>query len=190
MKKIIAFTIPVVALLYGVILLKDETPTKTENVKMENNKNLIVDSKNIKFPITGSDEVLMFDNTSPGKWLIKTIDYLGLEKTVITDESGVVCITEKDIENNLKRNLKEKLSLNDTSCSTTATRTSEKDANFILSCSGFTPEQLSYGSKIEGVLHTDKDKSYLKLDYTVAKANEDLMTIKKEIYSERIGDCN
>ncbi len=142
-----------------------------------------------RFSKSGGDEVLYFDNSKPGKWKVKTVEFSGSENNMVYQNETEICIKQEQIEKSMKKKLKEKLAMEKLDCTTIANRNSKNDANFTLSCVGLTPEQQNFGAKIEGTLTSDKEKSSLILNYTMAVASEDVLKIKKDIVGERVGEC-
>lgn len=142
-----------------------------------------------RFAKSGGDEVLMFDNSKPGKWKFKTVEYTGEDNKLVNSGEAEVCAKQEQIEKSMKRALKDKLSMDKLECSTDAKRLSKNGAEFVLSCVGITPEQQSFGARVDGKIDSRKEKNTLLLNYKMAHGGEQPITIKKEITGERIGEC-
>ena len=143
---------------------------------------------NLIYPKEGDDQVLMFDNSKPGKWVLKNTDSSLDGTTKLKEFSKELCVTKEMIDSLKIKPIKDKLSLSSLDCSTIGTRESKYKASFNTSCTGMSKEE-AIGVSIEGEITSFEDKGGIVLTYTMGTQDEPFK-FKRETLAVRVGECN
>ena len=145
----------------------------------------------ISYNNEGGDEVLMFDNSAPGKWRIRVKETSLKTGEVIKETQKFFCATDELIKSTPNQLVKDKLMLpKNLDCSTMGKRISKTVANFSLSCTGIGENNTELSLKVNGASISEKDIDYLVATYLSTENGEEVAYFKKEYKADRVGSCN